>query len=156
LPQNIPPRRLGNKRTSPSRLNIPCLVKPSTNQPADQPSHVHVKVNPINRSINTNPPGTPPVLQSGYDFDFHWRYCAFNTASTTRANGCSTKNGVRASTLSRFNGLFEGVRRRIKDKLPQSCTSPERVKTISDFRKFDSAKRVVMVRGRIAVDDGIG
>ena len=42
------------------------------------------------------------------------------------------------------------------DKVPQSCTSPESVKTISDLIKFERARRVVMVFGRSVVDAGMG
>ena len=44
----------------------------------------------------------------------------------------------------------------MSDRVPQSWTRPESVKTISDLRKLEKASRVVMVRGRIEVGDGIG
>jgi hypothetical protein len=100
--------------------------------------------------------GIPSVRQFGYVFDFHWRYCAFRTASATRANGCKTKNGVHVNTRVVSSGLSRGVLRRMMDRVPQSCTSPESVKTIRDLRKFDMARRVVMVLGRSEVDEGIG
>lgn len=42
------------------------------------------------------------------------------------------------------------------DRVPQSCTSPESVNTISDLRKFDTARRVVIGFGRSEVDEGMG